>query len=271
MQLELQFFTGRSASQVSPDQRTAESAPCLPCGCHCWPHGGKREGEQSEVPGTFTKQTSPQRWGARGLGLDEDDRKRIMINQWLSNKHIKACSTLLKKAHPSQSGLRDTITLAKKPLQCISPTDFVQIVHVNQSHRVCLSKINCPPGVIDVYDSIPNYSVNSKVPYKQAAAISQCMEKQLELIYRHRKQAMTVDSLLLLLPLLFVMVLILMGCLWIKMLRMRQHLAGCFEEGEFPPFKLSQVYFPKTNQASGVNSSVLQLQATLRPSGHFTW
>ena len=126
------------------------------------------------------KQTS-QHWGAQGLGLDEDDHKWIMTNQWLFDEHIKSCSTLLKKAHPFQSGLHDTITLAKKPLQCISPTEFVQIVHVNQSHWVCLSNINCPPGVVDVYDSIPNYSANSKVLHKQAAAISQCMEKQLEI------------------------------------------------------------------------------------------
>ena len=73
--------------------------------------------------------------------------------------HIRACFRLLKKSYRSQAGLHDTLHLKHKPLQCASPTDFVQIAHISQTHWVCLSSIN---GVIEVFDSIPNYSVKSK-------------------------------------------------------------------------------------------------------------
>ena len=31
---------------------------------------------------------------------------------------------------------------------------LIQIVHINNSHWVCLSNINSPPGYVDVYDSL---------------------------------------------------------------------------------------------------------------------
>ena len=104
--------------------------------------------KQAKVNTSSEKQSIPQQWGAQGFA--EDDHKKITSNQWLSDKHINACSILLKKkSHQSQSGLHDVLILATKPLKCGSLNDFVQIIHVNQSHYV--------------YDSIPNYFTNSKV------------------------------------------------------------------------------------------------------------
>lgn len=148
---------------------------------------------------------------------------------------MKACSTLLKKANPSQSGLHDTITLAKNPLKCRSQKDFVQIVHVNKTHWVYLSNINCPPGVVDVYDSIPNYSVNSKVLHKQAAALSQCTENKLELRFVD-VQVQNGGKNCGLFAVAFATVLGVDRGLSLDQSAMHEHIADCFEEGEILPF-----------------------------------
>ena len=72
----------------------------------------------------------------------------------ITDKHMNACSVLLKRANPSQSGLHHIITLAKNPHLCASPADFKQLAHTDQSHCLC---INCPPGVVDVHDSVPYF------------------------------------------------------------------------------------------------------------------
>ena len=51
------------------------------------------------------------------------------------------------------------------------PNDFVQIINVSGQHWVCASNMNCPPGVVDVYDSIPAYSIGSQSLHLQLAAI----------------------------------------------------------------------------------------------------
>ena len=50
----------------------------------------------------------------------------------------------------------------------------MQIVNVDSLHWVCASNIYCPPGVIEVYDSIPSFSTGSYGLYKQLAAILRC-------------------------------------------------------------------------------------------------
>ena len=113
-----------------------------------------------------------QPWGATGLGLDEDDCSKILNQKWLTDKHMNASSVLLKQTHPSQSGLHHTITLAKNPHLCASLADFVQLGHVNESHWLCFSSINCPPGVVDVYDSAPYSLSTCNVLMKQVAAVA---------------------------------------------------------------------------------------------------
>ena len=111
------------------------------------------------------------------MGLDEDNRSKILNQKWLTDKHMNACSVLLKQAYPSQSGLHHTITLAKKPHLCASPADFV---HIDNSHWLCFSSINCPPGVVDVYDSAPYSSSTCNVLLKQVAAVAKCQDNKLE-------------------------------------------------------------------------------------------
>ena len=125
------------------------------------------------LPNQQMKVSGDQSWGARGLGLDEDDHN-IILNQ-LTDEHMNACSTLLKRANPSQSGLHHTITLAQMPHRCASPADFVQLAHINQAHWVCLSNINCTPLMF-----LTVHLIVHQVLLKQAASLAQCQNKQLE-------------------------------------------------------------------------------------------
>ena len=207
-------------------------------------NGGKLDGDKEcddEPPKKQRKVSDDQLWGAIGLGLDEDDRSKILNQKWLTDKHMNACSVLLKQANPSQSGLHHTLTLAKKPHLCASPEDFVQLAHIEQSHWVCFSSINCPPGVVDVYDSAPYSSSTCNVLLKQVAAVAKCQDTNLEVRFVDvQVQEGTNDCGL------FAIAFATALCngvdpysLSLDQKSMREHLLNCFEEGEMLPFPLS--------------------------------
>ena len=104
-----------------------------------------------------------------------------IISNWLSDKHIHSVNELLKRQVPSQNGLQDTVVL----YNCLSYNsrvqDFVQIVNIAQNHWVCISNKLSLPGIIEVYDSMPWYSINSLNLCKQAAAILKTSDSSFEL------------------------------------------------------------------------------------------
>lgn len=42
-------------------------------------------------------------------------------------------------------------------------SEFVQILHMGRSHWVCVSSINCPPGIVNFYDSLFNDIIENEV------------------------------------------------------------------------------------------------------------
>ena len=54
---------------------------------------------------------------------------------------------------------------------------FVQFLNINESHWVCTSNIFSPPGVVDVFDSMPSCSFHSHNLHRQLAGILQCKNK----------------------------------------------------------------------------------------------
>jgi len=96
------------------------------------------------------------------LELFQDDKQVILSGGWLLQQHICAAQLLLKQKQP---GLQDTLDLAM--LRWNSRSDnFIQIINLSNSHWVCVSNINCPPGVVDVYDSLfpsPTYSLKEPI------------------------------------------------------------------------------------------------------------
>ena len=68
-------------------------------------------------------------------------------------QHICAVQVLLHQKFPKQTRLQDTLDLANMRWNSC-PDNFVQLVNISNSHWVCVSNINCPPAVVDVYDSV---------------------------------------------------------------------------------------------------------------------
>lgn len=98
-------------------------------------------------------------------------------HQWLNDNHITVAQELLQKQFPQQNGLQSTLLLAEKLQYRSSSRGFVQIVNISRVHWVCVSNINCPPEVVEVFDSIPSYSIKSHALHEQIAAILQTYKK----------------------------------------------------------------------------------------------
>ena len=114
----------------------------------------------------------------KSLVLSNEDKNILDKGGWLSDAHIQAAHLLLRKQYPHQNGLQSTLRLQFLPKWDSDPDDFVQIINISGQHWVCASNINCPPGVVDVYDSIPSYSIGSQSLRLQLAAILQTQEPQ---------------------------------------------------------------------------------------------
>ena len=114
----------------------------------------------------MTKQKVDNYWKTE-LDLRESDKKQILEGKWLNDKHI---NNLHQKQYPNVNGLQDPLLLYERQQWRSSCENFVQIICVTRKHFVCASNINCPPGV-DVYNSLPSYSVKSTMLRKQLAAI----------------------------------------------------------------------------------------------------
>ena len=188
-----------------------------------------------------TKQRVDNYW-KKELELRESDKKQILEGKWLNDKHINAVNNLLQKQHPKVNGLQDPLLLYERQQWRSSCDNFVQIICVARQHFVCASNINCPPGVVDVYDSLPSYSVKSSTLRKQLAAIVRTDKPAFQV--RHiavQRQSGTTDCGLF--SIAFAQAL----CAGVDphlqafdQQKMREHLYLCFEEGEILPFPLAQ-------------------------------
>ena len=120
------------------------------------------------------KEPGPITWG------QEDSRQRRV---GLSDAHIQAAHLLLRKQYPHQNSLQSTLWLQFLLKWDSDPDDFVQIINISGQHWVCASNVNCPPGIVDVYDSIPSYSIGSQSLRLQLAAILQTQEPQFHICF----------------------------------------------------------------------------------------
>ena len=188
-----------------------------------------------------TKQKVDNYW-KKELELRESDKKQILEGKWLNDKHINAVNNLLQKQHPNVNGLQDPLLLYERQQWRSSCDNFVQIICVARQHFVCASNINCPPGVVDVYDSLPSYSVKSSTLRKQLAAIVRTDKSAFQV--RHiavQRQSGTTDCGLF--SIAFAQALCAGVDPYLQAFdqhKMREHLYLCFEEGEILPFPLAQ-------------------------------
>lgn len=103
---------------------------------------------------------SPKYW-IQDLCLFLSDKKCIAKGRWLNDNIIRATQELIKKAYPGVGGLQSPI-LGENFSFAVQKGEFVQILHVYGSHWLTVSNIGCPPGQINVYDSIPNCELYSR-------------------------------------------------------------------------------------------------------------
>lgn len=154
----------------------------------------------------------------------------------MSDRHISAVHKLLKQQYPSQTGLQNTLELSNRFRWRSNSTDFVQIVHISQNHWVCVSNRLSPPGVCDVYDSLP--PTYSSTLTTQVATMMKCSSPQFTLRYVDVQHQSGGDDCA-----LFAVAFADALCagadphtLSFNQSLMRKHLQHCFEEGMITAF-----------------------------------
>ena len=84
-----------------------------------------------------------------------DDYHSLKNGDWLTDNLINVAQTILKKSHPHVGGLQTT-TKGEVLSFDIESGEFVQILNIARSHWITVSTIGCSPGVVNVFDSLPN-------------------------------------------------------------------------------------------------------------------
>ena len=92
--------------------------------------------------------------GETTLTLQDEKDLGSRSHQWLHDRHITAAQHLLKQQHPEVSGLQPTTLQLTRTFDVHWNCEFIQCLNVSSNHWVTVSTISCPPGVINVYDSM---------------------------------------------------------------------------------------------------------------------
>lgn len=177
------------------------------------------------------------------LELEEEDKEILLSGQWLTDKHISAINTLLLKEYPEQNGLRNTVVLFEGLPWKSKADNFVQVINVSRNHWVCAANIGCPENIVNVYDSIPAYSIDSPSLKRQLAAILRTQAPSFEVNFINvQRQIGSSDCGL------FAIANAVSLCLGNDphMLRydqkqMRNHLYNCFENHSITPFPMKMI------------------------------
>lgn len=154
------------------------------------------------------------------------------------DKHISTVNQLLAQRFQTLNGLVNPLVLAEYLRYTSGAKDFVQIVCLARNHWVCVSNLLSPPGVVEVYDSVPTYSKTSTSLIKQVAAIMKTPSSSFELKHVDvQRQVGSADCALF--AIAFATTLCVGGDPHVTSYvqeAMRQHLGRCFETQMMSPF-----------------------------------
>ena len=81
---------------------------------------------------------------------------------WLDCAIVHDAQTLLSNINQTIKGFQRP-TLGPCKQFDIIVGDFIQILHVNNNHWVCISSINCQPGYVNLLDSLASSVVSQEV------------------------------------------------------------------------------------------------------------
>ena len=120
------------------------------------------ESDDDDIVLTFVGKGESDRVGSFG-NLDANDHDTILSpTGWLDCKVIHECQIYLQKVNPLIEGFQRP-TLGPVRNFSIMTSEFVQILHTGRSHWVCVSSINCPAGMVNLYDSLFNEIIENEV------------------------------------------------------------------------------------------------------------
>ena len=83
------------------------------------------------------------------------DKNVLCSDDWLNDKHIHAAQQLLKEQSPYIGKLQDPMMQVTHSFE-VESGEFVQILNVNENHWLTISTIQCSPGHVKLYNSIPS-------------------------------------------------------------------------------------------------------------------
>ena len=72
---------------------------------------------------------------------------------WLDCTIIHEAQVLLKKINPNISGFQRPTLGAVRQFDVMT-SEFIQLLHINNNHWVCMTSIGCPPGDVKLMDSL---------------------------------------------------------------------------------------------------------------------
>ena len=88
--------------------------------------------------------------------LEDDDApqpKQLKLQgEWLNDETINEGQMLIKEKFPHVGGLQNVL-LGHTMAFSVETGEFVQVLHVNDSHWITISTIGCGPAEVDVFDS----------------------------------------------------------------------------------------------------------------------
>lgn len=129
-----------------------------------------------------------------GVFLTVEDKRVLLGNEWLNDKHIMAAQALLKEKC-SVGGLQSP-QLGKRLQFSYVEGEMVQIFHSDGCHWVTASTIGTKPEHVRIYDSMYNDLPSSTI--EQIANIVCCSGPQITLEYANIQVCPVVYSQLLL-------------------------------------------------------------------------
>ena len=108
------------------------------------------------------------------------DHKQMLKGEWLSDKHVNAANKILSRQFQRVIGFEDPLLLSLSNYSPPKGEPFVQIINISNTHWVCASNILSSPDV-EVYDSLPHLSMESRSLQSQIATILNCKEKTFQI------------------------------------------------------------------------------------------
>lgn len=142
----------RQASKVSLQSVCTDPAMLERCECDLPVASSEAVVISSESEG---ENEAPEVWVSNGAySLSHSDRQLVLSKRgWLTDEIISAAQSLLLQFYPSMAGLQPPV-LQKVNVFQVHSGEFVQIIHMGNSHWCVVSTVGCEPGVVQVYDSL---------------------------------------------------------------------------------------------------------------------